>query len=327
MLCKVFGAMPVVSSNDFRMRKHLLISIAHILWSFFILGVIVFSMNEIYVVHMNGIAPMLRILNVSEYALNMLNCLIVVIGTNYQRQWQEIYFRHLKSIDQRIEIDVEDLVARLNQFLHIVFMISLVFIVPVMTIMFNFYSLNLRALAITYMAYIVTNLIVALGLIQFFVMVFMVEMRYKRLVSLLDGLSCIETLSHFPGASGNFRNTFVVAMHGVTKQEHPNYYLNTIKRRIGILRTCYVELNILERNISESFGIFIVSLVISTFFVETSKLYVFYTLTREHVGFLTLAYSLFWLILHLVKIFSLLYLSSRVGQEVFLFLFNVSLSL
>lgn len=318
ILCKVFGTRPVIKVQDFRLGKRLLISFAHILWSCFILGLIVFSMNELNVQYMIGIAPILRILNLSEYTLNLMNCFIIMVGSNYQRQWQDIYFRHLKSIDKRLQFSMAEANAKLNQFLHVVFMVSLAFIVPVMTIMFNFYVGNLRALAITYIAYIVTNLIIALALIQFFVLLFMVEMRYKHLVSALGGLSWSETFSHFPANAGIYRNTFVLEMRAIGRKNnsHLNQHLSSIKRRIDVLRTCYVDLNILERNISESFGFFIVSLVISTFFVETSKLYVFYTLTRENVDFLTLAYSAFWLILHLVIIFSLLYFSSRVGQQV-----------
>lgn len=297
-----------------------MISIAHFMWSLFIIGLIVFSMNELYVNYMTAIAPMLQILNISEYCLNVMNCLIIVIGTNYQRQWQEIYFRHIQSIDQRLEYSVVEANAQLNQFLHMVFMISLVFLVPVMTIMFNFYFGNVRAIAITYLAYIVTNLIIALGLIQFFVMLFMVEMRYKRLVCNLGGLSWIGSFTNVPNANNSVlsRNTFIIEMQTIRRKRNSpiNTHLHAIKRQIDVLRACYVDLTILERNISESFGILIVSLFISTFFVETSKLYVFYTLTREHVGFLTLAYSAFWLILHLIKIFYMLYLSSRVGHEV-----------
>lgn len=311
VLCKVFGARPIILDNDFQFARHRIISIAHILWSFIILGLIVFSMNELYWKYMSEIAEMLQILNICEYSLNVMNCLIIVVGTNYQRQWQAIYFRHIRSIDERLLFPANEANAELGRFLHVVFMISLAFIVPVMTIMLNFYFRNLRALVITYIAYIVTNLIIALGLIQFFVMIFMVEMRYKRLVSCLGGLTWMEAFNHL-------QKSCVIEIQRVGKQRNcsANRKVQTIKNRIDVLRTCYVDLIILEKNISESFGIFIVSLVISTFFVETSKLFVFYTLTRENVGFLTLAYSAFWLILHLVKIFALLFLSSRVAEAV-----------
>lgn len=324
ILCQLFGASPIIVSKSWKCirLRHLqrFITVVHLLWTTFILTIIALSMCKMYLIYPDQkFAKINKILTISEYSLNLMNCVIIVIGTNYQRQWRDIYFRHINGIDDKLQFAARESNAHLNRFLWIICMISMAILVPVMTIMFYYHNGDYYGLSITYIAYIVSNLVITLGLVQFIVMLFIVKIRYRRLASALGGLSWSSPLSQRPPKTNGIPNIFFLGIQPISSSEGmhspPNQW-STIQHKIEVLRTCYVELNILEQSISESFGFFIVGLVTSKCIVVTSQLYLFYTLTQGYIEVLVLAYSGLWLLLHFANIFFLLYLSSEVVVEV-----------
>lgn len=325
VLCQLFGVSPIrLNEHEPNKIKHnvwfvRIIFVVHLCWCFAIMALITFCMLELYsdyVLIEN--APIMQILNVSEYVFNIMNCVLIFFGANYQRRWQSIYFQQINALDIRLHYPADEANVDINRFLRIVFRIAGLFLVCVVSIMISFHKSNYFGLFITLSAYVVTNLIISLALLQYLILIFLVQQRYKRLVSGLSKLSLTATVNHLPSTAELLRNIFVVEMQKVGKQRYSHLKGNTDDtiRQIDVMRCCYVDLNILERNISQSFGLFLVSLITSAFFILTTQLYVFYTLTRIHVGIVNLAYSSAWLVIHFAKIFSLLFLSSKVVQEV-----------
>lgn len=316
-LCQVLGARPIQLSTRFNKPRacvFFIISIIHVIWTIFVLSMITISMYEMYTNYMDQqISIINQILNVSEFALNLFNCFIIALGSNYQRQWPDIYFRYIAEIDAKLQFPAHESNAQLSRFLRNVLIVSMLFIVPVMIIMFYYHNSDYYGLILKYISYIVTNLILTMGLVQFLVMLSIVKIRYKRLASCLAGLSWVRTCDQISSTAESSQVKWFIAINPI---DRTFTIPNAIKQRLENLRHCYVDLNILERNISQSFGLLIASFITSKFFVVTAELYMYYTLTQVNVGALNLAYAAVWLISHFTTIFSVLYLSGEVVQEV-----------
>lgn len=330
IVCQLFGVSPIrVKVNDSNKRKSKvdwwsrMIFVGHLCWCLAILSLVSYCMLEHYGVFLTtAIAPIMQIMSVSEYIFNIMNCVLIIFGANYQRRWQSIYFQQINTLDLRLHYPAAEANSDVHRFLRIVFMVCGLFMVCVVGIMIVFNESNYFGLFLTLGTYVVTNLIISLALLQYLLLIFLVQQRYKRLVNGLKKLSLTETVNHLPSNNELLRNIFVVEMQTVGRRMRSPSKGNpdAIRQRLEVLRTCFVDLNIFERNISQSFGIFLVSLITSAFFILTTQLYVFYTLTRVDVSFLSLAYSIAWLVVHFVKIFVLLFLSSRVVHEVLILL-------
>lgn len=292
---------------------------AHLCWCIAIVALIVYCMLELYrdyVLTYN--TPMVQILNVSEYIFNVVNCVLIIVGCNYQRQWQSIYLQQINALDIKLNYSAVEANADLNCFLRTALMISGFFMLCVFSIIAMYHQTNYFGLFISVWAYVVANIIISLAILQYLVLIFIVQQRYKRLARGLGKLSSTKPVRRILTTDELLRNTFMGDLQNVGRRRYSPHkgYPDSIKRRIEVLRTCFVDLNILEKNISQSFGVFLVSMVTSTFFILTTQLYVFYTLTQIEVGLLNLAYSAAWLMLHFVKVFSMLFMSSGVVQEV-----------
>lgn len=320
---QVFGAAPIDSGIERKQCIHKvwlrrLAKCGHLLWSLAIFGTISFCMQKQYADYIIiSNPPLLQMLNVSEYVFNLVNCALIVISTNYQRQWFGVFVQKINAINDKLKLPVAELNAKIIQFQRRIFIISLFFFTAVFSLMVTYQKTHFYALFSVFTAYLVPNIIIILALLQLFVLLFIVQILYTRIGAALRSLSRTEVASHWPTPDEVLRNHFVIDLQvaGRRKLSPLTGRLETVKGRLERLRATYFDLNILERNISQSFGVLIISVVTSTFFVVTTQLYVCYTLVRD-VDIMQFLYSGIWLSQHFGKLLAILYLSSKVSHEV-----------
>lgn len=287
---------------------------AHLLWSVFILIVIAYCMqNNFTEIISSDNSSLLQILYLSELAFNLMNCVLVIVSTNYQQLWFNVYVEQINAINKKLQLPVTALNVKLSRFLRLIFTISFVFLTTVISIIVTYQKANVRRLLQVCATYVVTNIIIFLALLQFFVLVYVVQKQYEQLLITIRRMSNTLMASHVKTI--NIYHFEAESKMNCQKGLQFMECKDTTKERLEMLRSMYFDLTILEGNINQSFGVFIVSLVLSAFFVVTTQLYVFYTQTQD-VDFMQVTYSSVWMIQHCLKVFAIFFLSSRVSQEV-----------
>lgn len=323
---QVFGACPIniklrkISPKSKSAFLIILTKWAHLYWSVLVLAAIITFMVQKfaeYAVHMSFIDKFLCIM---EYSFNIINCLIVTVGCNYQKHCYEKYLTALVEIDMKLlRLGVNPHFSGLKKFLHTISWVLLAFFaILFLNILFFHKFVILEALKVQCI-YLVPNIIICLALLEYFGLLYALSERFSQITCILQRLSAGNVFE----INQTKRGAQAVILINPNKWSHlkNNILHDNTKSTEGVLnalRKIHFELSVLENDTNTSFGILVVALITSAFIIICTQLYQLYVNSQTLTGVSIYAelYNLFWLFLHGSKVVAIFFLNTKVSDEV-----------
>lgn len=315
---QVFGAAPISinmrpSLNNKKQSSNynlinLMIIWAHYVWTIFLIVLILASMVSRFIE--DGYTfSISRFLDLIEYFFNIVNSITIMYSCNYNREWYRKYLIQFIEIDLKLkragDISKECLVQR---FLRICGTLTVIyFICAIVTdgLLRNFVVFKLaRSLA----AYLLPNVIVVLSVFQYCCILLALQERFAKINGVLLRLLV------------EYRRTFdwdyqlkgsVLAIVSRSSDVLPKEILIS-------LRGIFNELSVMHKNGNTLFGWLIVALAASNFVIVCTQLFTLYRFAKDSAEFniFLLTYSVLWILLHSGRIIGVLYLNTRIEEEV-----------
>lgn len=334
LIGQIFGACPVnitFITNSHQQKSVFLQRVkkcAHLCWSFLVLASVIagiFSKYSEIAVQMNAVEKFLTIV---EYCYNIINCCIVVVGCNYQRKCYGKYLAALVEIDLKLlRVGVSQHFSNLKVFLRKTSLIFLAFlsILILIILLFNNFDI-LMSLKVHYI-YVVPNIIVYFALLEYLGLLYTVSERYNQITSTLKRISSANLFEN----NQIKREALEVFFMNPPTWTHlkTNTLLDDsipIESVLNILRKIHYDLSVLESAINRSFGFMIVTLITLTFIVSSTQLYQLYTYTQGLISvnnIYSAIYNLFFVIFHGFKVFAILFMNSKVSDEVIIIIHSL----
>lgn len=336
ILCQVFGAAPVnlsISSSSLSYCSTMLQgkltiqfnNFLHLAWCLLMFSGIViaiYSQSSESDVSQRFIT---RVLYIGVYLFTILNTSIIMIGCQYQRHMYGQFVSRLIDID----IGLQSCGGRTNfctlkNFIRRILLVTGCLILSVMCVdlMYNHYIIRdfLRSITI----YILPTTTALLALIEYLSLLHVLKERYAEINFILKRLS-VETADR---SSASYKNDFkrysvLTIRRDVSAIQSNNKLHNTLinlpyETVLECLRKVHQDLHIICIAINESFGILLITTVITTFLILCTQLYAFYTFSEvvDTVNIYLFVYTVLWLILHAGKLYMLLLNNHQVVQQV-----------
>lgn len=287
----------------------------HYAWCTFVLcGIICATYFQYEEFDSENIMFLTRILYFSEYISGIVSTAFIFIGCQYQRNRYAEYFRRFTKTSLRlatfgVAVDFADTKKLIRRFLfgYLAFFAIIVFT----DFMYN--RSNLREFLRSCTVYSIPNIILAMALAEYFLLLHLLAQCYARVRIILQGISretaCLAKIQL------NIPERDLIHIHKWLVNRCP--YMSE-EQKVEQLRLLCLELSQLNHEVTSSFGLLVISTLLSTFIILSIQFYTFYTIFEGFVktdGWLTV-YTTLWVILHGGKTFLILLFNQLVSDEV-----------
>lgn len=331
ILCQVFGVAPInlnltpiKSSSNQKVSKtyRMNIIMKYIAQCALIAFILIIMSTAMFFKHLefDQTLPFLtRVLYLCGYFFYIFNSLFIFIGCQYQRKWYKFYFQKLIEIELKLQSFGHERSDFLNlkQFLNKMLSISFAFLTftIVIDMLYNRFAVFefMRSLSI----YVIPNMIALLALIKYVFLLYALIDRYKILKEVLQSIQFEPSISVAVEAKHIWKKPSsknIVEVNALKKYVYAEEYL------LIALRKLHRDLHVLHENINDSFGVLIISIILSTFLIMCTQFYAFYTFTNvpdiSEIDVYLIIYSSFWLVLHGGKVLVVLLFNHKINQEV-----------
>lgn len=255
-----------------------------------------------------------RLLYMGEYFFGIVNMILIMYGCLYQRKRYTKYLIKLSEIDKLFsKCNIKLNFKFINNYFKFYLIVYGVFFLSVLIVDFMYNRYIAKSFFRSSTVYTIPNIVSILGLTQYSGILYYIRKKYIHLNNYLRKISHNKIL-----------NTKLSIIH--TKQL-ANVVGTLVKDKINkddyssvlnTFRIIHSDLNDLCKEINESFGLLIISTLITSFVVLSIQLYAIYKTVEGYSPddlFLTI-YTILWIVLHGGKIFIILLASDGVIHEV-----------
>lgn len=253
---------------------------------------------------------LMRILYVGEYISGIFNSVLIMVACHRQ------YKRYVKVL-----IEVSKLIRILETF-GVTFDFSStriflrrwlfgsgLFFLSIIPVDYLYNRSNIISFFRSSTVYSIPNVITALALIKYIVLLHVLNYFYSQIHLILQSIQ-VESSHHITNRGISIRKGVFYFMGNdipdIQRQIGVHRSVNDMK--IDRLRGFCLELGCMHRNANEAFGLLLVSTVVSTFLILNIQFYTFYTiierLQKDNI-WLTI-YTIMWVVLHGAKTFFVL---------------------
>lgn len=328
VVCQCCGAAPIYlsfvnfsslsSAPTKRSYRESLKCFLHYAWCTFVLCAIIgatYIQYEQFDSENNIIMFLTRILYFSEYISGILSTAFIFVGCHYQRNRYGDYFRRFSRTFLKLgtfgaDINFVETKKIINQFLFG----YLAFFGCVILTDFMYNRFCLRTFFRSSAVYSLPNIIAAMALAEYFLLLNLLTQCYAEIRLILQGISSAESE---PCAQIQL-DIFQLELSRLHKSLLSQRPFRGHEKKVEQLRLLCLELNQLHYEITASFGLLIISTIVSAFIILSIQFYTFYTIFE---GFLSkdtwlIIYTLLWTILHGGKTFLILLSNQLVQDEV-----------
>lgn len=324
-VCQLFCAAPLnlkfISSplDHVTTRRERCYRYSHAIWCVTVLLCILTSTYFQYLeFDSNELAFLTRILYFGEYISGMVNSAIIIGGCHYQRGRYGNYFHRLVAIDWKIHVAGGKMCyATARLYLRRMLGGYLFFFTVVIITDFMYNRMQARSFFRSSTVYSIPNVISVLALTQYFFLLVCLRLRYRQIIEILTWLPQDQRRQLNQTPMNGKMNLGMAIMHA-----------NRVSRVFDVvpppdvtmesMRQVCLDLTDLYSEVNGSFGVLIITTVVSTFLILSIQFYALYTfmenLQRENT-WLTI-YTVLWIILHGGKSFLILYYNNVVNKEV-----------
>lgn len=327
IICQCFGAAPIhlcfanfssLSSTAMVKRscREYLKCFLHCAWCTLTLcGIISATYFQYQDFDSKNILFLTRILYFGEYISVILNTTFIFVGCYYQRNRYGDYFRRFSHTFLRLTtFGVATDFIRTKNIIKRFLLSYLVFFAFVIMTDFMYNRSSLKAFLRSSTVYSLPNIIVAMALTEYFLLLDLLAQCYAKVRNILQEIARESDLCS-PIQS---KKAFERDLYYIRKWTRSRCPFMDDERKIVQLRLLCLELNQLNYDITASCGWLLISSIISTFIILSIQFYTFYTIFEGFVNediWLTL-YTVLWVILHGGKTFLILLFNHFVSDQV-----------
>lgn len=315
-VCQLFCAAPLTLKLIPEPLDHIttwrerLFRLLHCVWCLTVLLIIIATTYFQYMEFDSNVLSFLtRILYTGEYISGMLNSTIIIAGCHYQRQHYANYFRRLIAIDWRIHTSGGKVCyVTTRKFLRRMLHGYLGFVIIVILTDFMYNQREAKGFFRSTTVYSLPNAISMLALSEYFFLLFCLRQRYHHVIEILLTLPMGQPWLSEPTPMNGKINWTGGTWQKVTMPE----------KTMEIMRQVCLDLTELYTEINESFGVLVITTVVSSFLILSIQFYALYTFVedlQEDNIWLTI-YTILWIILHGGKAFLILYYNDAVNKQV-----------
>lgn len=327
LICQCFCAAPIhltlyanqkCSSKKLSIRN-VALSIVHFGWSSIVLGAIITSTYFQYSEFDSDNLPfMTRILYFSEYISGIFNTTLIILGCYYQRHRYTLYFEaFIKNYTILISSGSKCDFEKIREFLKRVLIAYLIFFSCVIITDFMYNRLVAKSFFRSSTVYSIPNIISVLALTQYILLLHLLCNCYTKICDILTQLP---DKYNQQWATEFSSRTFICESRNSIRSKNDDF------ARIGLnceiiledLRLLCLDLTKINKFINSSFGLLVISTIISTFVILSIQFYSFYTISegyQEHDFWLSI-YTALWIVLHGGKTFLILLFNHFVNEKV-----------
>lgn len=333
LISQIFGAAPgnvsvrpgSLGKSGTSSKRISLIAWIHHIWFTFLIVIIVASMYSRYSTSGTKLS-VAKLLDIIEYFFNVGNVVIVMVGCNYQRHWYSQYCNEIIEIDIKLQRSGgRSYPCTLKRFLRNFLIVASIFFAFAIIIECSFRKYiffdYVRGLA----AYVLPNIIVTVSFLQYYCVLYAVRERFSQIIFILQRMlneHNRQALRWDYQLKGSV--LAVISLDNLSKSSFTSGEKNSpfsdvpAAEILNSLRGVFYELTEINMNINQSFGILVVTLTTSTFIIVCAQFYTFYKFADgpETLNVFLSIYSALWVILHSSRVFGILYLNSKVEDEV-----------
>lgn len=337
-ICTCFCAAPGAMSYHSLSRAELKLKkwgkskvIMHLIWGVIVLASITTSTYFQYSEYDTDKTSFItRVLYVTEYIIDIFNSAIIIFGCYYQRHWYVLYFRKCSEIFSTLqqlggEVEFKNLQIFLTRSLTAYgIFFSIVFVTD-----FMYNRMDAKEFFRSSTVFSIPNIITVLALTEYFVLLIILRDCYRTINQILGKLPSQYNWKLLDRAYNGQKKTNTIFdliarssyfKHSNLNGVEPNSCEST-RMILEKLRRLCLNLTELNKDINGSFGILVISVIISTFPFLSTQFYIFYKLAEgldKNDAWLYI-YSVLWLILHGGKSFLILLFCNWVNTEVSVF--------
>lgn len=337
IVCRCFCVMPVkfysapstkeappsdkiAPSKFLKLRKYFQIksywNLLQICLSLFAISAITVATHYQYTEFDSNLGFLTRVLYMGEYTTGIVNMLLITLGGHYQNRYYLEYAMDLIEVDFKLlkcgtKIDYKFVKIYL-QFYMIVYG---VFFAIVLFVDFNYNEGNIVGFFRSSSIFTVPNIICLLGLTQYSGFLYCVRIRFIQLNKILRKIgrdSMRQSVNYFKEKT---KTTDIISVVEFAKIKDPNKL--SPKEMFNELRYAHSDLCILIKKLNESFGILVISAMITTFVSLSIQFYAIYKAVEGFSNnFYLTIYTLLWIIMMGGKTVIILFASSGVDDNV-----------
>lgn len=319
VVCQIFGAAPVnlylfADRIESVSLKNVLTAGIHYIWC----TVIMISVSgAMYSQHLEFDVDMrliTRFLYTSVYFLTILNCLIIMFGCQYQKRWYSQYFIQIIDFDLRLQSYGGKLhFCSIKKFIRKIFTVTCIMFTLVIIIDFLYNEMIFVNFIRSITIYILPNLTVTFALIEYVSLLYLLNERYQQINYILERLC-----NGMPVNSQSNKRTFCILTVRPFVAQSEAFINLSYETIVNSLRMFHLDLCKLETHVNDSFGILLVSTLLTTFMILCTQMYAFYIFAEnaESVDVYLFVYTVIWTILHAGKIYVILLWNHKVAREV-----------
>lgn len=309
-LCQIFGVAPVplTFSRDAKLDgfRWKILKCSHQIWC----GIIIIGISSsFYFQHIkfNTIAQYSQIkvlLHIGEYISIISTCVACVIGSQIQRSMYNKYFQNLIEIDAKLtecgsRINFKNLKRFIIKCIAICFLFEIVMVSVFALSFFGEEHSIVRNITL----YVIPHIMVLLAIIKYCSLLYAIQERCYNTSLMLKKIS-FDLL--FKKEYRLTRNT----MHATITE-------NTICRKVNCLRLAFLDISKLTSDVNGSFGILIISILVSTFLILSTEFFAFYEFIEKSAPDFYLPFlSVLWIFFYGGRIIFVLRMNHAVNIEV-----------
>lgn len=248
------------------------------------------------------------LLYLGEYIVGILNLLLIIIGSRYQRKCYTIIFKRLVSVDMNLQkCGVQPNFDNMRITLRRVMISYAMFFVFVIFVDFMYNDMQARDFIRSSTVYTVPNIISTLALTQYSMVIYYARNKFRTINVILKRL--ISNGNSVGDSQIGNNQLCIISVLGRSR--------NGTEKILNILRRQHTELSRLVEFLNKCFGVLIVLILVAAYIILSIQFYAFYRITVgfEKVDLWLIAYTILWVILHGGKVLLILYPTHDIIDE------------
>lgn len=292
LLCQLFGVAPVpipFSQNEkFEGLRWKVFKFFHQVWCFLIILGIIASFYYQHVTF-NTVAHYSQIkvlLHIGEYVSIISTCIACVIGSQIQRNVYNKYFQNLMEIDSKLtECGARTNFTNLKRFIVKCVAICFLFEVVLVSVFAMSFFGEQHSIVRNITIYVIPHIMVLLTIFKYCSLLYAIQERCHD-ISLV-----FKKISYDLLFKKEYRQTQSVMQITLTE--------NKICQKINCLRLAFLDITELTTDVNGSFGILIISILVSTFLILSTEFFAFYEYIEQsapdvYVPFISVLWIIFY---------------------------------
>lgn len=314
-LCQIFGVAPVPipfnRSQIIESFRWKILRIFHRIWcAMIIIGITAsFYFQHVNYNTISQYSQIKVLLHIGEYISIISTCVACVIGSQIQRNFYSQYFQQFIEIDSKLaecgsRINFKNLKKFIIKCVAICFLFEIVMVSVFAKSFFGEEHSIVRNITL----YVIPHIMVLLALIKYCSLLYAIQERCHHISLMLKKIS-IDLLF-----KKEYRQTQTITHRTMTKDK--------ICQKINCLRVVFLDISKLTTDISGSFGILIISILVSTFLILSTEFFAFYEFVEQSAPDLYVpCLSVLWIIFYGGRIIFILRMNHAVNIEVIIYWF------